>query len=192
MRPIASTRRTLTSLAAIALAAALAGCAGSDEDPSGPRPPAPSFSASVTGALTRQLAGPAHFRADLPASDIGTAFALAHGREVGAPHRMYMFRWSNAPLAARDYPIVANDEFASRLDFIAGFGLDLGTNDPWSCFADAGTLRVTVSSPERVAGVFSYTGRCLRASAPGTHVPIAVSGQFDAAPGTFGPGPEYE
>jgi hypothetical protein len=169
---------------AVAVAALLTACG---DDPNAPEALSASFTASITGGVTRSLAGPALFTADLPNSDIGTAFLLAHAGAPGEARRVvYFHRWSAAPLTPGTYAVVLGDEEDPPTDFRAGIGLDVDTSAEQSCFGETGTVRITVATAERVAGTVSFTGTCIPPTAPEPRTPFSVTVTFDAEPGTFG------
>jgi len=179
-----SLRRAILALGAAAL---LAACG---DDPVAAEPMAASFTASITGGVTRSLAGRALFSADLPNSDIGTAFLLAH---AGAPNEarrvVYFHRWSAAPLAPGTYAVVLGGDEDPPTDFRAGVGLDMGTSGERSCVGETGTVRITVATAQRVAGTVSFTGICIPPTAPEPRTPFSVTATFDAEPGAIGPMP---
>ena len=176
--------RAILTLGAVAL---LAGCGN---DPGAPEPRAASFTANITGGVTRSLAGPALFTADLPNSDIGTAVLLAHAGAPGEARRVvYFHRWSAAPLVPGTYAVVLGDDEDPPTDFRAGNGVDIAPGAERSCFGETGTMRITQATPQRVAGTIAFTGTCTPPTAPEPRTPFSVTVTFAAEAGAIGPMP---
>ena len=158
---------TLTSLAAC----------GDDKDPIAGPAPSKTYSASVTGDLSKSLTGPAAFGADTV--DGGEAvFAVTLG-DPDSDDVLVLVRSGSARPGAGTYPL------SGPLD---------GTPSEWSAIyiigdgdelvglftAESGTLTITESSAQRLKATFQMEAVGYMAGDFETEVSITVSGSFDA------------
>ncbi len=172
--------------AAIAtLALALVACGGEPTS----APPAARFTLDVTHDPPYRLAGDALFTPDLANSDIGTAFAFRSPAGGGAvTHSLALYRLGTTGLERGDHPVAPGNEGDPPGAFRATIALDRNGTDRRTCYATAGTLRVTEVTPERAAGELRLEGRCERDAEPGVSAPFTATGAFVAAAGLPGPG----
>ena len=149
-------RRTRVTAVLIAATATLAGCTS---EPTGPS--APSFlSAAITGSLQAQYEGSGTFRV-LPSGIPGARFSL-HSQGLGAvADQGFAFHAMNAPTPG-EYPIgeMGRDGQIAPDKFHANYWYDRD-NIRTIFKAQSGTVRISESTPRRVAGSFHLTATLL-------------------------------
>lgn len=167
--------RARFTVAALTLLATTAACGGGSDSATGPKSTQPgTFSASVSGALSATLTGPAAFGSGDGGS--GLAMGTADGkRSIG-------FTRLVEGIPATGTYTLGDDSESNTTKFIASYVvIDGGTGALFVSRDGSGTLKITASSSSHVAGTFSWTG--YDSSAPDART-ITVTGSFDAPVGT--------
>jgi hypothetical protein len=144
-----------------------------------------SFTASVSGGTTRQLAGQATFDIDVPGSEYGLTIGLVHPVAVAGRDGMQHAIWLAHPSAGAPAPgayDIRNDGTGSGFD--AMLVLDADSAEPLACDATAGTVHVDHVSTTRISGRFTLSAECSSMTTVRT-AKVSVSGAFAAAPGTL-------
>lgn len=152
------TRHTLALTSFLLLAA----CGGGD-GPTSPKPGQGGFTATVSGAASKSLSGQAGF---LVTTNL---FTIALNNTAGTGSIQFS-RLAGVP-AVGTYQLDANAEPSSGA-FVAIYSGGGQEN----YIASTGSLTITSSSADRIAGTFSFTGT----GGTSGSASVSVSGSFDA------------
>jgi hypothetical protein len=151
------------------------------------------FSAQVTAPLALAFDGRAEFRPDLPLSTIGNAFLFrvplneAHAQSPSR-HVISIFRHSTEPLVAGTFAIDVLSEPVDPTRYVASVLLERD-GARYTCYGVLGEIAITAVSADRATGRFSFSADCSPDEGEATHDIVAISGEFDAVLGSFGPDP---
>lgn len=175
--------RSLLAIAALSVAAAA--CGSDSKSPTGPGEDddQSSFTATVTGGISKSISGAAAFVADNTDDEVG--FAFGFGNEGDA-----IIGWRATPgVLPVGQHTVANYAELDEADIpanhlVISFVVAPATGGPRYCLATGGTVTVTSSSANRVRGSLQVNALCSTMDGQDTSVEVAMAGQFDAFGGT--------
>jgi hypothetical protein len=141
------------------------------------------FTATVSGGITTQLAGAAIFDPDVN-GELGFALALVHptGRTALTPprHAIYLRRALAGTPSLGVYDIVPAPE--DEAGYSAGIVFDMDGDAPSVCVVLTGTVTFDLREPAFLKGSMSLTARCVTLT--GDVLPdVVVRGAFGAEQG---------
>ena len=179
--------RTLLAIAGLTIAATA--CGSDSKDTTGPgdgnNPPGgTSYSASITGGVTRQLTGVAGFATDDEDPDFGFGMAMA---TTNSQEGIILWRETAGLLGVGQHTVANSFEAESEDDVPANHlvvetYLNTGGEVPLYCLATGGTVNVTSASGTRLRGNFQFTAACVDLATEEVKE-ITVNGNFDAISG---------
>lgn len=146
------------------------------DDPSGPQSDR-EYSATVTGALSESIEGPAFFGTDT--SEGEPVFVIGLGSQA-SEHVIALVREGSARPGVGSYDISDPFEVQGAGDFTAIHIVGEGDVLVASFIATSGTLTITESTTSRLRGTFQYEAEGFIGEDSEDPVTVTVSGSFDA------------
>jgi hypothetical protein len=179
-------------LALVSLTLAATACGSDSKNPAGPgdeNPANASYTATVSGGVSRSLAGEAAFAVDNTDEDVGFGMAMVHEDDENG-----IFLWRKAAgvlatgqhtVADQSGDVVEEDIPANHL--VVDVFLTDASGASLFCVSTGGTFTVTSSTSTRVRGTFQFTATCTSLLSEEDDRDVTLTGTFDAVGTEFVP-----